>query len=107
MIGDSVNVASRLEGLTKIYDAKIIVSSETWKSLDEEETKQLTFRELDYLTVKGREEPITIFEVLEGEIQDVFEQKKQILDLYYEGLILFREQNYEQAQSYFESCLKF
>ena len=106
VIGDSVNLASRLEGLTKIYDAKIIVSSETWKSLDEEEMKQLTFRELDYLTVKGREEPITIFEVLEGEIQDVFEQKKQILDLYYEGLILFREQNYEQAQSYFESCLE-
>ena len=60
VIGDSVNIASRVEDLTKNYDANIIITQETKDLLKYE----YEFKELDTIVVKGKHQKITIYEVL-------------------------------------------
>jgi len=60
VIGDAVNLASRLEGLTKYYGARIIVSDDTWGQLDQGIFES---RRLDLVSVKGRDAPVTIREI--------------------------------------------
>ncbi len=62
VISDAVNLASRLEGLTKLYGAPIIISDDLYKSLEHPE--DFTFRKLDCIKVKGKNNPIIIYEVL-------------------------------------------
>ena len=60
VIGDAVNLASRLEGLTKYYGVRIIVSDDTWDQLDQGIFES---RRLDLVSVKGRDAPVTIREI--------------------------------------------
>ncbi len=61
-IGDNVNLTSRLEGVTKQYGIPIIVSAATWEMVDKEE---FVFCKLDRIRVVGRQEPVTIFELVD------------------------------------------
>ncbi len=60
-MGDTVNLASRLEGLNKEYTTHIVVSETTYRSAV---NSQLIFRELDLIRVKGKLQPVTIYELL-------------------------------------------
>jgi len=62
-IGDTVNLASRLEGLNKFYGTKIIISESTFNGIDNKE--QIFIRELDLIRVKGKKAPVKIYEVME------------------------------------------
>ena len=59
VIGDTVNLASRLEGLTKYYKVSIIIGEQTYQQL-----KGIVCRQLDKVTVKGKEIPLNIYEPL-------------------------------------------
>ncbi|MDB9510972.1 GAF domain-containing protein [Kamptonema animale CS-326] len=59
-IGDGVNLASRLEGTSKQYGTDLVISENTYKDYAE----RLYVRELDFITVKGKTEPVTIYELL-------------------------------------------
>jgi adenylate cyclase len=59
VMGDAVNLASRLEGITKYYGAAILVGEATRRA-----AKGVVFREIDRIRVKGKDEPVTIFEPL-------------------------------------------
>lgn len=62
-IGDTVNLSSRLEGLNKFYETKIIISESTFDAI--ENKGEIYIRELDLIRVKGKKEPVKIYEVLE------------------------------------------
>ncbi len=96
IIGDSVNLASRLEGLTKAYGAKIIISEDTKKRL----TKQYQIRELDSVKVKGKDKSITIYEVLG--FGDFNENDKNILKKYQNALIFYKNADFTGAKDIFE-----
>ena len=64
VMGDAVNLGSRLEGLTRMYKNKIIASHATFDAC-----KNITFRELDKVRVKGKDEPVTIYEPLEFSVE--------------------------------------
>ena len=72
VVGDSVNLASQLEGINKIYQTNIIVSSETQK----EARSQFLFRPLDIVRVKGKKNGVKIFELLDSEEQASEKQKQ-------------------------------
>jgi two-component system sensor histidine kinase ChiS len=64
VVSDSVNTASRMEGLTKTFGASIVMSEETLNGLDAK--TKINYRTLGWVTVKGKTQPIKIFEVLDG-----------------------------------------
>jgi adenylate cyclase len=84
-IGDSVNLASRLEGLTKEYGVQIIISEHTKKMLK----RKFILRELDSVKVKGKKESVTLFEVFGESATDKelahIKQYEKGLHLYYKG----------------------
>ncbi|GHV03717.1 adenylate/guanylate cyclase domain-containing protein [Campylobacterota bacterium] len=91
VIGDPVNLASRLEGLNKPYGSHIIISEFTKAGL----TGEYVIRELDRVRVKGKTEPVAIYEVL-GVGAPSGEQAKSI-ENYEKALSLYRSSDFKQA----------
>ena len=102
--GDSVNLAARLEGLTKYYRSRIIVSQSTYELLESENAFE--FRELDLVQVKGKEQPVTIYEVCNSDPEALRKQKLKNLDKFADGLKNYRERKWSKAVAKFKSCLK-
>ncbi len=90
LIGDNVNLASRLEGLTKFYGQQIIVSQVIQKACGD----KYVFPEMDSVRVKGKKEPITIFTVRTHE--QAAEHKVE-LDRYAEALALYKSMRFQDA----------
>jgi adenylate cyclase len=93
VLGDAVNLGSRLEGLTKQYGVSIIVS-ETVKM----EVSDHVFRELDRVKVKGKDKPVAIFEPL-GELSVQDSATRQELEQYHQALQLYRQQYWDEAET--------
>jgi adenylate cyclase len=100
-IGDTVNLASRLEGLNKLYGTHIIVSKST---LDGINSSQFLLRELDLVQVKGKEKHISIFELVGFYPGD--QQQAALISLFAEALYLYRDRQFSQAMEKFAGVLK-
>ena len=100
VMGDAVNLASRLEGANKPYGTYAMVSDNTYNAVKD----QFRFRELDIIRVMGKDAPITVYELLEmaGPLPD---QKEEMLGLYEQGLILFRNRSWDEARTAFVKAL--
>ena len=92
VLGDAVNLGSRLEGLTKEYGVNIIVSESTKAAIPE-----FVFRELDLVRVKGKHEPVAIFEPV-GHKNDLDKSVTSELSAYRKALMYFRAQDWEKAE---------
>jgi adenylate cyclase len=97
VLGDAVNLGSRLEGLTKAYGVNIIVSESTRAAVPE-----FVFRELDLVRVKGKNEPVAIFEPI-GHKNDVAKDVISELARYKQALLAFRNQSWDKAEMEFFS----
>lgn len=100
VLGDGVNLGSRLEGLTKSYGVSIIVSRSTRDAVPE-----LAYRELDRVRVKGRDKPVSIYEPL-GPDDAVDDKVRDELKFYREAVKLYRAQNWELAELQFVNLMK-
>lgn len=100
VLGDGVNLGSRLEGLTKSYGVSIIVSRATRDAVPE-----LAYRELDRVRVKGRDKPVGIYEPL-GPREAVGDKLRDELEFYREALKLYRAQQWELAELQFVNLSK-
>jgi len=96
VLGDAVNLGSRLEGLTKAYGVEIIVSETTKDAVPE-----FIYRELDVVKVKGKDKPIAIYEpvALEEEITDV---ELDEIELSRKAISAYRKQSWPNAQIFFK-----
>ena len=92
VLGDAVNLGSRLEGLTKNYGVNIIVSEST-----KSEIPEFLFRELDLVRVKGKNEPVAIFEPI-GHKNDLDKEVTAELTAYKQALLNFRAQSLDKAE---------
>mgnify|MGYP001813677335 CR=1 FL=1 len=101
MIGDGVNLASRLEGACKIYGTQIIISELTRKRLK----GIYALRELDRIIVKGKTRPVSIYEVLDFHNDESFPNRMSVVDHFTEGLKLYREAEFARALHEFERAL--
>ena len=99
-IGDTVNLASRLEGLNKMYRTHIIVSEFTFAGVKD----RFRFRELDYVRVKGKHKPIVIYELVSKKGEDP--AKERLCSMFSGALALYRERRFSEAMDGFASLLK-
>lgn len=89
IIGDAVNLASRIEGLNKRYATTIIISEDTFSHVQGD----YLCRELDTVKVKGKEEPKAIYELM----LENTSSNRQLAELYEEALQFYRDRQWEQA----------
>ena len=100
MMGDTVNTAARLEGVNKIYGIYTLISDTTFNGTD----NRIMTREIDYISVVGKKEPIFVYELL-GYAEGIDEKKLDTVDKYTQGLHAYREQNWDQAITLFNQAL--
>ncbi len=101
VIGDSVNLGSRLEGANKEYGTYIMASERTQELVKD----NFLFRELDLLIVKGKTKPIKVFELLGRKSDGVSEQKIAAVEEYHKGLAMYRRKQFSEAIEQFEKAL--
>ncbi|MBZ5545296.1 MAG: adenylate/guanylate cyclase domain-containing protein [Acidobacteriia bacterium] len=100
VMGDNVNLASRLEGLNKTFGTRLIVSETTYQSVQ----KKILGRELDWIRVKGKARPVTIYELL-----DATEDGKNLRDLvdrFHRALEAYRAGQWGTAMELFGGILR-
>ncbi len=95
-MGDAVNLGSRLEGANKTYGTVSLVGPETYRLAGD----QLLFRELDLLRVKGKQEPVCIYELV-GLSAKATMRTHDCLELFARGLRVYRERKFDQAETLF------
>ena len=98
-VGDGVNVASRLEAVNKVYGTSIIVSENTANLIDQD--KSIVLREIDRVTVPGKDLPINIYELLNPE-----DTKTELIENYSKALQSYRNKNFKEAETLWQKCLE-
>lgn len=100
-LGDAVNLSSRLEGLNKEYGTHIIVSESTY---EEAKSEEFIFRELDLIRVKGKAEPVRIYELV-ARASELTAELKSRLDAYGAAQQLYKDRHWSEAQQQFQAIL--
>ncbi len=101
---DNVNLTARLEGLTKFYGASLIISEETLRNFEDPSRYQIRF--LDRVIVKGRTEAISVYEVIEGENEQVMGFKLETQAWFEKGVRCYQGGDLANAQGYFAQVLE-
>jgi adenylate cyclase len=101
VIGDTVNLASRLEGINKVYGTRIVIAEETLRLAQHE----IETRELDTIAVAGKVEPVRIHELLApfGQLPPL---EMDLRAEFSAGLEAYRARDWDRAESQFRQCLK-
>lgn len=101
VIGDNVNLASRLEGANKFYGTGILLSEFTRRTL----TTDVLTREIDLIRVKGKDEPVAVHESLDYRRDQLGGRVNDWLGAYQAGLHAYRQQRWSEAETAFvEAC---
>jgi adenylate cyclase len=99
VMGDTVNLASRLEGGAKVYGTLSLLADSTVKAAGD----AVPLRELDWLTVKGRTQPVPVYEVIPGEPTPA---RAEAYARYAGGLAAYRARRFEEAREHFTAALE-
>jgi adenylate cyclase len=102
-IGDAVNLASRLEPANKTYDTLVMVSQATLAAAD---ASKVRVRELDYVAVVGKEEPVVVYELLELADAGLPAAKEEALRRYERGMAEYKQHRWAAAKAHFLAALE-
>jgi len=102
VIGDPVNLASRFEALTRGYGTSLIVGQTTYEAARYE----FVFRRLDTVTVRGRDEPVRIYELLAESAGAADDEAFAWVKLFERGLASFEEQDWQNAAELFRKAIE-
>lgn len=103
VISDAVNLASRLEGVSRIYEAGIVISAQTLARLPD--PSQYNLRFVDKVQVKGKKEVVSVFEILDGAQETMKELKLLTKPDFEEGLHLYHDRRFAEASVRFNRVL--
>lgn len=104
VISDAVNLASRLEGLTKVYGSGILVSDTIIHRLSDRE--KYKYRFVDRVKVKGTTTAVSVFEIYDTETDQSILLKQQTAEVFQEGLNFYYKQKFVAAQKTFQNILQ-
>jgi predicted ATPase/class 3 adenylate cyclase len=104
VISDAVNVAARIEKLTKTYKVPLLISEHTRERLKQPE--RFALRPIDHVSVRGRSAAVTIYEVFSAEAPERFSSKQRMLTLYEQAYREYWAGGLEAARALFAECLK-
>ncbi|HEY9690191.1 MAG TPA: adenylate/guanylate cyclase domain-containing protein [Coleofasciculaceae cyanobacterium] len=102
-IGDAVNLAARLEELTKQYSVSVLVSHRMLAAMNNPSKYSIRF--IDRLYVRGRTQPVAVYEVLNADPIESQTLKRAATSLFEEGVLRFHRRQYREAAALFEECL--
>ena len=102
MIGDGVNLAARLESACKQYNARILISENTYKQL----RGTYRARNVDQVVVKGKTEPVSVYEVLDYHDEASFPNLMDVVNYFGSGVNHYREAEWDKAIKDFKEALK-
>ncbi len=103
VISDAVNLASRLESLTKNYGVSLLISQPTFLGLHDPSEYNIRF--IEKVKVKGKSEPVAVFEVFDGDKPKIKEAKLATKTIFEEGLLLHHQHSMREAAQRFEEVL--
>ena len=101
IIGDNVNLASRLEGLNKLFGTHLLISENTCEHVRD----LVAARRLDWIRVKGKKKPVTIYEVL-GERDGTSPERSRLIQRFETALDLYRGREWKEALEQFGELLR-
>lgn len=104
VISDAVNLASRLESLTKKYNASIIISENTLELLQKKE--KFLYRKIDRVQVKGKEKAVGVVEILNGNSRRIIDLKLATKSFFEKGIELYLSCRWDEARSSFQRVLE-
>ncbi len=103
VLGDAVNLASRLESLNKYFKTQVLFSETTFNLLHDQQ-HSLLMREIDKVAVKGKREAFSVYEAFDGNPPALIEQKLKMRNQYQEGLYYYQQRNFTEALKLFVEC---
>jgi two-component system sensor histidine kinase ChiS len=104
VVSDAVNLASRVEGLTKMYGTSIIISQDTLIKL--QDPTRYNYRFLDVVKVKGKKEAVYIFEILDGEPEEIKKLKIETKLDFGRAIQYYKNKEFDSAMLLFKKVLK-
>jgi len=99
VISDAVNVASRVEGLTKTYGTPLLITEQTYQRL--EQVTRYKIRVIDQVQVKGKSQLVTVYEVFDADLPELMALKIKTLDDFQQGFLLYHQQRESRDWSYY------
>lgn len=102
VMGDAVNLASRLEGANKQYNTYLMISETTYEKVKD----AVEVRELDLLRVKGKKIPIKVYELVSKK-DELTDHQKRGFEVYHEALTLYRKRHFKEALKKFQQVKEF
>ncbi|MGC1307035.1 MAG: GAF domain-containing protein [Phormidesmis sp.] len=102
VIGDGVNLSARLESITKQYGCDIVLSEHTYERCRD----NVWVRELDLIRVKGKREPVKIYELVGDRARPLPPASKTFLDLYAQGRAAYKSRSFHLAISLFDQAVE-
>lgn len=103
VISDAVNLASRLEGLTKNYGVSLLISHHTFLQL--QDSNQYSYRIIDRVKVNGKSAPVSVYEIFDADRPDIYEGKSVTKQDFEQAVLLYNLGSFSEAAKLFQKCL--
>ncbi|GAB1484411.1 hypothetical protein MASR2M78_32290 [Treponema sp.] len=104
VISDAVNLASRLESITKVFNVSLAISEETFKNL--QDPGAYMYRFIGKVRVKGKLEPVSVFEIYDGIEESAMERKMKANRFFEQGMMSYYQKEFTSAIYYFRKVLE-
>lgn len=103
VISDTVNLAYRLEELTKYYQVPLLISHQTFSQL--QDVNQYAFRLIDRVQVRGKSAAVSVYEVFDADPPELRDRKLRTKFTFEQAILLYYSQQFHEAAQRFTQCL--
>lgn len=105
VISDTVNIASRIENLTKMFSSHILISNDLFLQLNDLDSYKYRF--MGMIDIKGKTDSVSVFEIFNGDDEEMIEKKIETKDEFEKGILNFSNNKILEAKNIFEKVLEY